>query len=413
MSNKQDLIFEVIISADPDDVYVNSEETLLNLLKSNGKIWDAPDIKKSSLLSHSNKLKCIVKSLIGGSEASEVIRFKITLISKDYEIIHPIRIELLSFLSDNGFSKKMFVIQDDISATIANQIYPLIHKLESALRGYIMEFFIVKLGVDWWNLTADDEMKKKVNLRKNNEKTFSKYIDNKIYLIDFGELGKIVYELSSGSISKSDIVQQIMDLDENNPDSISNLKNRIRSNYDKYFKENFKEKKFQKYWEELEKIRHKVAHNNLFENSDLERCNNLFNELSKIIFEAINEQNSISLSDYEIEKIIENSIINVNEMLGLFLNHWQELMGILEEYCKDDLSGVSRPMTSPIKAIDKLFKEEIIDREEAHELHSLRNFRNEMVHFPSQEGIDTLIPEKIQTLKKYIEILKERLNLDE
>jgi len=68
---------------------------------------------------------------------------------------------------------------------------------------------------------------------------------------------------------KEDILKRINELEET-PQAIRTLKEQLQSNYQKFFRESFKDKGFQEKWERLEKLRHKVAHNNLFTASDLE-----------------------------------------------------------------------------------------------------------------------------------------------
>ena len=44
------------------------------------------------------------------------------------------------------------ILRDDISTKIANEIYPLINRVENLLRRYLIKFFTRKIGVDWWEV---------------------------------------------------------------------------------------------------------------------------------------------------------------------------------------------------------------------------------------------------------------------
>ena len=158
------------------------------------------------------------------------------------------------------------------------------------------------MGPNWWSLTADAEMKKKVTNRKNNESNFSSKADGKAYLIDFGELGKIVYQQSSGFISRDDIYSKVMEIEET-PEAIAALKVELQSNYNKFFKESFKDKAFQQKWEKLEKIRHKVAHNSLFIEKDRSEAEELTDDLIVIIKEADKKIEAIQFSTDDREAI--------------------------------------------------------------------------------------------------------------
>ena len=145
---------------------------------------------------------------------------------------------LLKYLKTLNFDS-LHVLEDHISLRIAQSIYPGIYKVESFLRKYVIKFFAIKLGPEWWNLTADSEMQKKTIQRKNNETIFSEFVDNKVYLIDFGELGKLIYSQSSGNLSKDDIINKVMKL-EDTADALKKFKDEIQTNYNKFFKNTFK-----------------------------------------------------------------------------------------------------------------------------------------------------------------------------
>ena len=123
-----------------------------------------------------------------------------------------------------------------------------------------------------------------------------------MYLIDFGELGKMVYSLSSGYINKDDILNKLLNIEES-VDALKELKNELQSNYNKFFKDTFKDKQFQKKWESIEKLRHKVAHNNLFIQEDLTKGKRDCEELIKIIEEANKAMEQINFTDMKRRKI--------------------------------------------------------------------------------------------------------------
>lgn len=324
-----------------------------------------------------------------------------------YEKVAAIRIKLLEFISAQNFDHT-YVIKDEISKNIACTLYPLINELETLLRGYLMKFFITKLGPKWWDITADSEMKQKARLRKKNEQVFSNYIDNKVYLIDFGELGKMIYALSSGYINKNDIIDKLMNIEES-IDAIKELKQELQSNYTKYFKETFKDKQFQKKWEDIEKLRHKVAHNNLFTEKDLEKGVNDCNELKQIIEEADKTMDEIEFSEEEIEKITKDSLENINKLYGDFLFYWKSLVVELMRISNNHALSV-KPQSIPVHRLlrvihqKKLFSNRLFDQ-----LIFLMNYRNMIVHNPSTDlfMLEKDLPEAIELMLKVIEDLKK------
>lgn len=212
----------------------------------------------------------------------------------------------MKYLKDIYFDA-IYVLEDDISEKIATDLYPYIYRVESFLRKYVIKFFAIKLGPEWWQLTAGSDMKKKTNLRKNNETYFSEFIDNEVYLIDFGELGELIYSQSSGNLNKESIVQKVINIEET-VDALIELKKEVQSNYNKFFKETFKENNFQQDWEELEKIRHKVAHNNLFTLEDKEKGDSLSRNLIETIKKANIEIDKVSFNETDKQYIMSSFI---------------------------------------------------------------------------------------------------------
>lgn len=210
----------------------------------------------------------------------------------------------MEFLDNQSFDY-LYILVDQTSEKIAHELYPLIYRVENILRAYIVKFMTTRVGPKWWEITATSDLNQKVKNRKNNEKEFSQHIDNNAYLIDFGDLGKLIYAHSSGFTSKEDIIRKVSELEET-PEAIKRLKEELKSNYQRFFKESFKDKHFQEKWEELEKIRHKVAHNNLFTKVDLDKGKQLSGELVEIINTAIKSVDQVTLRTEEREAIRES-----------------------------------------------------------------------------------------------------------
>lgn len=302
---KKKYIFELLCLDSLGRSVIKSEENLAYSLLANNDLWLNPTKRESSIFDDKLNLTLGIKQL--SKEDENDINVKNTFLIKikgDFEPIEEFRMKIVSYLHKQEYSQ-IYILLDEVSSEISCRIYPKINLVENLLRKYVMKFFITKLGPSWWNVTADSEMKKKVNLRKNNEPLFSSYIDNKAFLIDFGELGKMVHSQSSGFISREDIVSKVLGLEETS-DAIINLKKELESNYTKFFQDTFKEKGFQTKWEELEKIRHKVAHNNLFTRKDLDTADTLASDLTEIINNANNKIDTITFSIDEKVTIQEN-----------------------------------------------------------------------------------------------------------
>jgi hypothetical protein len=306
---KEDFYFEILITDTKGKVYISNEDGFCHNLLSNNKLWSRAEIKSNNYIVDNEKgIRIHIKKTdLQKTENETGLKQVYTLtVNGPFHCMEAFRIPLLAYLKTLNFDS-IYVLEDQISLAIAKSIYSSIYKAESFLRKYVIKFFSIKLGPEWWKLTADAEMQKKTNQRKNNETVFSEYVDNEVYLIDFGELGKLIYSQSSGNLSKDDIVNKVIKL-ENTVQALQKFKEEIQTNYNKFFKSTFKENNFQSNWEELEKIRHKIAHNNLFTLDDQERSTGLVSNLINTIKTANEEIDKVSFSDQDREYIMSSFI---------------------------------------------------------------------------------------------------------
>lgn len=135
-------------------------------------------------------------------------------------------------------------------------------------------------------------------------------------LIDFSQIGKIIYNQHSIFTKVEDIIDKIKSATD-----LNNLRSDIlEGNYVKYFQDTFEQRDFQKKWEKLTSIRNKVAHNNYFIEQDLIETEALVKELNSILNEAIGsiEAFSLSIADKEaVVKAIDNFVSEETEVDNL------------------------------------------------------------------------------------------------
>jgi len=235
------------------------------------------------------------------TEYSERGRAFILTLTGSYEQLESKREPVAAFLKDAAFDL-IYVLKDEVSEEIAVKLYPHLYRIENLLRGYLIRFMATHIGPSWWELSASTEMTGKAKMRKGNERVFGKLIENSAYLIDFDELGELVYKQSSGYLTREDIVGKVTALPET-AEAIRGLKQELRTNYDKLFKEAFAEKGFKDKWKQFESLRNKIAHNNLFTAADLALGEQLASELSSIITSADAEAQKLVITADEREAI--------------------------------------------------------------------------------------------------------------
>ncbi|HEY9848744.1 MAG TPA: hypothetical protein V6D28_04765 [Leptolyngbyaceae cyanobacterium] len=308
MNNK--LKFEILAIDTGEQSFINSEKTLLYAFLSNGALW------KTSASMDEQKMRITDGDLVITTKRvkvktendAELINAFIVTATGNYDCLKLIRELIVKFINHQRFDK-LYILEDQVSARIAQELYPLIYRVENILRAYIVKFMTTRLGTKWWEDTATKDLTQKVQNRnkdnKNEEESVEKYTDNNAYEIDFPDLGKLIYSHSSGFNTKEDILRKISQLEET-PEAIRRFKEELKSNYQKFFKESFKDKSFQEKWESLQKIRNKVAHNKLFKESDFENGKKLSEELIEIIATAIQDVDEVTLRLEEVEAIQES-----------------------------------------------------------------------------------------------------------
>jgi len=290
------LEFEVLAMDSTGGCNFQNERQLAFSLMSNSTIHSSPDHRpeQNEILFGSVivKVHCVESERGSGFARA----FLIKAIGSQDEM-ESLREKIVAHLQRQDL-KPIYILKDEISENIACQLYPGLYRVENLLRGYLIKFMSTRLGPKWWEATATNEVSRKAYQRKNNEKIFSKYVDNNAYLIDFSDLGKMIYEQSTGFNSLSDVVRKVIKC-EDDVESLKKLKGELQSNYQKFFKEHFKDKEFQEKWEKMIFIRNKVAHNSLFTQKDLDEGKALITELTDLINSALGEIPKVEIDETE------------------------------------------------------------------------------------------------------------------
>lgn len=303
MSTKE---FEVLAIDESGRSTIDSEHQLAYSVLSNSLISSdgTYDKAKHEIVVHATKVK-VSKIATDVSDAHFGKGFLLKA-KGPYSELEPLREKLVAHIKSQHFGP-LYILQDEISQEIACGLYPLVYEVENALRGYLIKFMSTRIGPRWWEATASGEWRKKVSERKNNETVFSKHVDSNAYLIDFSDLGKMVYEQSSGFNSKDDVIRKITECDET-PEAIKKLKEELKSNYQKFFKQHFRDNDFQQKWETLQWYRNKVAHNNLFVEQDSITAKEIAASLLAIIKTASDEIPNIQIEEAERAAIRESIV---------------------------------------------------------------------------------------------------------
>jgi len=232
--------------------------------------------------------------------------FIVSLEGENSETIEAMRTPLLVHLRKRLLFSNLRILIDDVSANIAQSIYPIINDVELRLRKYLMQFFIQKVGVNWWQLTAPRPFIEKVNSRRFKFKDLSEYVTLDVSLIDFDDLGELIYKHNTGFQRSEALIEKIKQV--NTIEELRLLKSELENNYTRFFKETFQDKDFEKKWLSMIDVRNRVAHNSYFTNDDLRFAQSLHNELVAIIENAETQITSFRFSIEEQQIIRERTI---------------------------------------------------------------------------------------------------------
>jgi len=284
----KEFTFEILIIDQSGKSEILSPKSLVYGLLSTEKIWDnAKSIEEKDKLSIiDGDLSLKIKPLDTSSTLYDLIEsgFLINIKSNNFEKIERFRYPLILHLRKRLAFEHIRILTDDVSTDISNKAYPLINELENLLRRYIAKFFTQKIGIDWWEKAVPDRVIDKTKIRTGNESVFSNVVQTDLTLIDFDDLGEIIYKHKLGFNRPQNLADSILKI--STTEEIDKLKADLDSNYNRFFKQNFKDLDFDKKWKQLFSIRNKVAHNNLFVQEDLDITIKLHEELKQIILKA-------------------------------------------------------------------------------------------------------------------------------
>lgn len=306
-------IFE-LLCIEPLDNDIQSEAALLKALAFSSRLWNGGEPKevgvKQVYALNDNRLQITLslksldtsKMLTDYSEAAFIMHVE----GKNFEELEPFRLRLLRHLRNTLKFNHIRILTDDISTRIANQLYPRINNVESLLRRYLTKFFIQRVGLNWWETTATKLMIEKVKIRGERKDDITELVDEDVSLVDFDDLGELIYKQSSGFNQPEKIIIKLLSL--KNLDELRHFQTELQGNYTKYFKEFFQDKHFEQRWRELFRIRNKVAHQGTFYQYDLERGLQLTDALVEIITEAEKKIDEIVFSVEEKEAIRKATI---------------------------------------------------------------------------------------------------------
>ncbi len=328
--SKNEYKFEILIIDPSGDSEIKSPKNLQYGLLSTEKLWDNPKQfnESGSYAIVDEDISLQINSLDTSSVLYDLYEsaFLLVIRSSNFERLENMRFPLVLHLLNRLKFNHIRILSDDVSMEISNRIYPLLNELENMLRRYIAKFFTQKVGLDWWQQAVPDKVIEKTKMRQDNESKFSKIVVTDMTLIDFNDLGEIIYKHKLGFNKPENLIEKILSI--STEGELEKLKTDLDSNYNRFFKQHFQNFGFDKKWKQLFLIRNKVAHNNLFVREDLENSEKLYTELKEIILKAESNIDDFKFSVVEQEAMIKASGLKFQEAQVISNSPNQEGQGL-------------------------------------------------------------------------------------
>jgi len=199
-------------------------------------------------------------------------------------------------------------VHDDVSRHIAVELHPKLSHIERQLRTFLNRFFLNVVGPDWLRITASPEVYHKMNTRRvRDQENWKSLFDNELAYMDFHEIGALITKQSTGLSNPDDLPMRIQQTHTLN--DLQALKHDLESNYSKYFRETFQERKFHKLWSKLNIIRNKVAHNAPLTSDENSFVDESIPKLERLLRDAELRIRSVQLTEKELETVKEQQSI--------------------------------------------------------------------------------------------------------
>ncbi len=241
------------------------------------------------------------------------------------EIVREIKITVSQNLKNCSYE----ILWDDAGIYYAIMAYPMIIKIENLMRKLITKFMLVPVGMEFFNNIPED-----INVREVKDSD-SGFLHN----LDFIELSNYIFTPRPLK-SIENLTKIINSLDENKlPDNVNVLDYQYRSYWDRYFKDIIEDatdidgETIKKQWEELYKLRCKIAHSRFLLKDEYAKVKSICERLENVFTSALKNLSNIVLSAESKESISENIIAELDG------SNWSDVLyEIITENFEDEFT---------------------------------------------------------------------------
>lgn len=359
-----DLKIEYLVVYDISGQYLDNIESFKKLLLLNSSILLINDSKD---ISYNNQtfLCEIVAHEIGNKNQR---LYKLTLSCKENNIDDFSSLLKLIRQLLHKSEGKINVIWDDISTYYSKKAYPKINKIENLLRKLIAFFMVSKLGLDWSEESIPKEVKNNIRNKRSTE--------NFLHNTDFIQLAEILFK----PYAKENLDNLLGEIKKN-----KDLKDKEyeyfeqfipRSNWERYFSSfvDCEDKYLSKKWDKLYELRCLIAHNSFISKTEYNEIENIVNDLTGKLEDAIISIDKIIIPPSEASSIFESIIKSQDILAYKYLDIWNKIYDDLLSLYKRTIFLTS--FDKPLKEIlDELIISHAIGPQFYFELNELLNYK--------------------------------------
>lgn len=395
-----ELIVEYLTTLNNDQIFCNTVETFNRFIESNEYIkinfGDNELVYKELTIGYNIDMS---------KNESKNIFFNLKFTLKDInkvkefeKFLRDIRIMLNSISSSD-----VLVLWDDVSLFYSIKAYPYIHKIENLMRKLLTKFMMINVGTEWNKENIPNDIKVKCK----NDGSNNTY--NYLYQTDFIDLSKFLFN-KYAIVTYENFIKKY-----NQGKNNYNIEDIIpKSNWERYFKDSFRcdQGFLDKKWNKLYDLRNKIAHNNKFNENELNQVFDLCKEVEDILKNAINDLGKVKVEDKDKEVVMENMLLGVEGELSEFMEEYTQLedivlnFSIYSAYNQDKnvmslRNNCEKNKYNILDFIKVLFERGFIIKSIVEDTKEIVLFRNLIVHHAINEDLKNIeVKNKIELVKK-------------
>lgn len=304
----------------------------------------------------------------------------------------------------------IYKLWDDISQYYSEKAYAKIYRVENLMRKLLTKFMYINLGINW----TSDRMPEEVitSIKSGNQDP------NFLHNVDFIQLSNFLFSEKYPN-HKESLIKKLSKANNIGELDLSEIKSLLpESNWSRYFEELVDcEREFlSKKWERLYNLRNSIAHSRFITIGELSEIEDLVDEITPILEEAIDKLTRIVVPDDEIENIVENVASERNEQIGNFINNFKTLENNLSKLShqisasNNALQEKIMPLSKSLNAISKI---NLIPKETIDAISNIYKFRNIVVHSSAFEVESITINNKIAEIIRLNEVISDEIEVNE